>query len=60
MGTVHVPLQRSPHSELLSTQPASRLRRLAWIVITVFLMLLHTCFVEESLLFTVLADKSRT
>ena len=33
MGTVHVPLQRSPHSELLSTQPALWLRRLVWIVI---------------------------
>ena len=60
MGTVHVPLQRSPHSKLLSTQPAFRLRRLVWIVITPLLMLLYTCFVEESLLFTVLANKSRT
>ena len=60
MGTVHVSLQRPPHSELLSTQPALRLRRLVWIIITVLLMLLHTCFVEEGLLITVLTYKRRT
>ena len=60
MGTVHVSLQRPPDCELLSTQPAFRLRRLVWIVITPLLMLLYTCFVKESLLFTVLANKSRT
>ena len=49
MGTVHVSLQRPPDSELLSTQPAFRLRRLVWIVITPLLMLLYTCFVKESL-----------
>ena len=60
MGTVHVSFQRSPHSELLSTQPALRLRRLVRILVTLLLMLLHTCFVEEGLLITVLSHKRRT
>ena len=60
MGSVHVSLQRPPHSELLSTQPALRLRRLVWIIITVLFMLLHTCLVEEGLLIAVLTHKRRT
>ena len=60
MGSVHMSLQRPPHSELLSTKYALGFRRLVWILLTFLLMLLHTCLVEEGLLVAILTYKRRT
>ena len=60
MKGVHLSLQRPPHCELFSTQPALGFRRLVWILRTLLFMVLDTCFIEEGLLVAELAHKGWT